>query len=141
MNDHTCLMAKIVKQNLLSFLSASICVCMLCAQSCLTLCDPMDCSPPGSSVHGFLHLPSSQPRDWSQVSCIAGGFFTLWATREAHVCYRCVIFSYMQMVLPMLICKELCWIGLKTNTHSINQIYFQKYKNSHKYFPRSCDLG
>ena len=29
---------------------------------------------------------SSQPRDWIQVSCIAGGFFTTWATREAHVC-------------------------------------------------------
>ena len=27
---------------------------------------------------------SSQPRDWTQVSCIAGGFFTVWATREAH---------------------------------------------------------
>ena len=27
---------------------------------------------------------SSQPRDWTQVSCIAGGFFTIWATREAH---------------------------------------------------------
>ena len=29
-------------------------VCVLVAQSCLTLCDPMDCSPPGSSVHGIL---------------------------------------------------------------------------------------
>ena len=28
------------------------CVCVLIAQSCSTLCDPMDCSPPGSSVHG-----------------------------------------------------------------------------------------
>ena len=27
---------------------------LLCAQSCLTLCDPMDCSPPGSSVHGIF---------------------------------------------------------------------------------------
>ena len=27
---------------------------------------------------------SSHPRDWTQVSCIAGGFFTVWATREAH---------------------------------------------------------
>ena len=55
-------------------------------QSCLTPCDPMDCSPPGSSVHGILQtrilewvaMPSSrgssQPRDWTQVSCIAGGF-------------------------------------------------------------------
>ena len=55
---------------------------------CPTLCDPMDCSPPGSSVHGILQagtlewvaMPSSrgssQPRDWTWVSCIAGGFFT-----------------------------------------------------------------
>ena len=62
---------------------------MLClvTQSCLSLCDPMDCSPPGSSVHGtsqarileWVAMPSSressQPRDWTQVSCIAGGFF------------------------------------------------------------------
>ena len=58
---------------------------------------PMDCSPPGSSVHGILQarileqvaIPfskgSSQPRDQTQVSCIAGGFFTIWATREAQI--------------------------------------------------------
>ena len=71
----------------------SVCVCVsvcLCVtQSCPTLCDPMDCSPPGSSVHGILQarilewlaIPfsrgSSQPRDQTQVSCIAGGFFTV----------------------------------------------------------------
>ena len=57
----------------------------------------MDCSPPGSSVHGVLEarilewvsVPfsrrSSQPRDWTQVFCIAGSrFFTIWTTREAH---------------------------------------------------------
>ena len=56
-------------------------------QSCLTLCDPMDCSPPGS-VHGILQARilewvaisfsrgSSQPRDRTQVSRIAGRFFT-----------------------------------------------------------------
>ena len=37
-----------------------VCVCVLVAQSCLTLCDPMDCSPPGSSLHGIL-----QARIWS----------------------------------------------------------------------------
>ena len=104
------------------------------AQSCLTLCDPMDCSPPGSSVHGdspgkntgvgshtllqglfptqgsnpglpycrriLYHLShqgsprilewvaypfsrgSSQPRNQTGVSCIAGRFFTSWSTRE-----------------------------------------------------------
>ena len=35
------------------FLASSVCACLV-AQSCLTLCDPMDCSPPGSSVHGIL---------------------------------------------------------------------------------------
>ena len=108
---------------------------MLClvTQSCPTFCNPMDCSPPGSSVHGdspgkhtgvdchallqrifptqgsnpgFLNCrwifyclshqgsprilewvacPFSKgfswPRNWTRVSCIAGGFFTSWATR------------------------------------------------------------
>ena len=69
---------------------------MLVAQACLTLCDPVDCSPPGSSVRGILQarilqwvaIPfsreSAQPRDRSQVSCIAGGFFTILATGEIH---------------------------------------------------------
>ena len=55
----------------------------------------MDCSPPGSSVHGILQartlewvaMPSSrgssQPRNQTEVSRIAGRFFTVWATREA----------------------------------------------------------
>ena len=66
------------------------------AQSCLTLCDPVDCSPPGSSTYGILQARilewvaisftggSSQPRDGTQVSRIAGRHFNLWATREAH---------------------------------------------------------
>ena len=70
---------------------------MLVNQLYQTLCDPMDCSLPGSSVHGILQarlqewvaIPffsrSSQPIDQSQVSCIAGKFFTIWATREAHL--------------------------------------------------------
>ena len=60
-------------------------------QSCLTLCNPMDCSLPGSSVHGILQerilqwvaIPfcriSTWPRDWTWVSHIAGRFFTIWA--------------------------------------------------------------
>ena len=53
-------------------------------------------SPPGSSVHGLLQVrtlewvaysfsrESSQPRDQTWVSCIAGRFFTSWATRKAQ---------------------------------------------------------
>ena len=116
-------------------------VLCLVAQSCLTFCDHMDCSPPGSSVHGdtpgkntgmachallqeifptqgwntgilhcrwiLYHLShqvsprlldwvaypfsrgSSQPRNWTGVSCIAGRFFTSWATRKAPcICRR-----------------------------------------------------
>ena len=59
--------------------------------------DPMDCSPPGSSVHGVLQarilewvaMPSfrgsSQPRGRTQVSHNASGFFTVWDTREAYI--------------------------------------------------------
>ena len=68
-------------------------------QSCLTLCDPMDYSLPGSSVHGILQARilewvtisfsrgSCWPRDWthvSYISCIADRFLTFWAAREAH---------------------------------------------------------
>ena len=112
-------------------------VLYLVAQSCLTLCYPLDCSPPGSSVHGdspgkntdwsvfpcppqgifptqwlnpgLSHCPQilyqlsnqgsprilewvaypfsrgySQPRNQTGVSCIASGFFTIWATREVQ---------------------------------------------------------
>ena len=64
------------------------------AQSCPTLCDPMDCSLPRSSLHGILQARvlewiaisfsrgSSRPRDWTQASCISGRRFNLWATRD-----------------------------------------------------------
>ena len=64
-------------------------------KSCPTLCDPVDSSPPGFSVHGILQARilewvassfsrgSSQPRDQTQVSRIAGRRFNLWATKEA----------------------------------------------------------
>ena len=70
--------------------------CGWVAQLCPTLCNHLDCSPPGSSVNLILQarildwiaMPSSrgssQPREWTQVSCITGGFFTIWATREAQ---------------------------------------------------------
>ena len=70
----------------------------------------MDCSLPGSSVHGILQtrilewvaVPfskgSSQPRDWTWVSCIAGRLFTIWASREAQV--YCIGYHVLQQDLP-----------------------------------------
>ena len=80
-----CIFAYLFTQHKLDCLYAKL------LQSCLTLCDLMDCSPPCFSVHGVLQarilewvaMPfsrgSSQPRDQTHVSCIyciAGGFFT-----------------------------------------------------------------
>ena len=56
-------------------------MCVLVAQSCPTLCDPMNYSPLGSSSLGDLPNPGIE---WTQVSHIAGGFFTIWITKEAH---------------------------------------------------------
>ena len=65
---------------------------MKVAQSCLTLFDPMDYtvlrilqSRILEWVAFLFSRGSSQPRDWTQVSRIAGGFFTNWAIREAQV--------------------------------------------------------
>ena len=80
----------------------NVCVCMcgvLDAQSWPTLCSPQNYSLPGSSVSGifqtrileWLAIPfskeSSQPRDWTQASCIARRFFTIWATRNFNARY------------------------------------------------------
>ena len=77
------------------------------AQLCPTLCNTMDCSPLGSSVHGILQarilewvvMPfsreSSQPGDWSWVFHFAGRFFTIWATRELLTrSYSSSLFSF-----------------------------------------------
>ena len=77
-----------------------------------TLCDPMGCGPPGSSVHGifqarilkwvaiFTSRVSSQPRDETWVSCIARWLLTVWATRE-------VIVSLVPIIEGQFICHRL----------------------------------
>ena len=69
--------------------------CSEVAQSCPTLCNAMDCSLPGFSIHGVFQARvlewvaisfsrgPSRPRDQTQVSCTAGRRFTVWATGEA----------------------------------------------------------
>ena len=79
-------------------------LCVWVTQLCLTLCDPMDCSLSGFSSHGILQARvlewfaisfsrgSSWPKDWTQVSFIAGRFFIISSTpiqnkklKEIHV--------------------------------------------------------
>ena len=75
----------------------NLCVCVWVPQSCPTICDPMDCNPRGSSVHGisqarildwvaipFSRVPS-QPRDWTCISSIDRWILSIWATKEVHI--------------------------------------------------------
>ena len=92
-------------------------------QLCPTLCDPMGCSPPGSSVHGFLQarilewvaIPfsrrSSQSKDWTLVFHIASRFFTIWATREALIQLRAALKKKKKVFLScsILIWSDLIW--------------------------------
>ena len=72
---------------------------VLVTPSCPTLCDPIYCSSPGSSIHGILQegilewvaIPftraSSEPRDRTWISRIAGRFFAIWAIRGSPKVY------------------------------------------------------
>ena len=90
----------------------------VCAQSCPTLCDPMNCSPTDSSVHGIFQarIPermaisssrgSSWTRDWTCVSCISGVgrqicfFFFLTL---CHLGSRCLLdqVSHLNPFIPL----------------------------------------
>ena len=81
------------------------------AQLCLTLCDPMDGSTPGSPLHGILQARtleqvaisffrvSSQPRDQTSVSCLAGIFFTSEPPGNPHLTSINSVFSSLDISL------------------------------------------
>ena len=94
---------------------------VLVAQSCPTLCNPIDCSPPVSSVHWIFQArilewvalsysrQSSQLIGWTWVSCITGRFFIIWATREAQngdnswtnrIIFSCLINCFVNFCVP-----------------------------------------
>ena len=77
---------------------------VLVTQSCPTLCDPMDCSPPGSSVHGILQARifewvaitfsrgSTWSKVWTWVSHIADRLYTIWVTKLSPIsCHLLVV--------------------------------------------------
>ena len=102
---------------------------MLVSQLCLTLCDPMDCSPPGCSDHGILQekilewvdIPfsrgSSRPRDWSYVSCIAGGVFTVWSTTESLLERHALLFAGLLFIITSIWHHTVFWSPL-SQSHS-----------------------
>ena len=95
-------------------------------KSCLTLCDPMDSSLPGSFVHGVFQARilewvaisfrrSSRPRDWTQVFLIVGRRFTIWAT------FSCVRFF---ATLWTIACQASLSMGFSRCIRNIVHIMF-----------------
>ena len=98
---------------------------------------PMDCSMPGASVHGIIQarilewvaMPffrrSSQPRDWTQVSCIVGGFFTVWATKEARLAAKYLLFNISFMKYNCLTYVSQRWHKTFNGTFPSNFSYLR----------------
>ena len=103
------------------FPSSGLPGCCLVTRSCLTLCDPVDCSPPGSSVHEisqawileWFAVPSSRGssrlRDWTCISCIVGGFFTMEPPGKPGLPSACRLFQSLA--------RESELEGHRENTH------------------------
>ena len=115
-----------------------LCVC-ICAQLCPTLCDSPDCSPPGSSVLGISQARIlewvavsfsrglSRPRDQTHVACIVGGFFTVWATREA------ILHIYEWLTIYIITC-----IWLITYNY-ISYVFMIQFSSVAQSCPTLCD--
>ena len=109
----------------------------------------MNCSPPDSSVPGILQarmlewvaIPfsrgSSWLRDWTWVSCIVGGFVTIWATREALL-YNEVLFFFWTSKEAQLVKNLPANAGDARNTRLILGLGRSPEGGNGKPFPYSC---
>ena len=96
------------------------------AQLCPTLCDPMDCSLPGSSVHGIFQAivlewvaisfarESSRPTDWTRFSRIVDRCFTIWASMMLLIS-KCQIRALTLQCGALLSLRNLVYFNDKTN--------------------------
>ena len=95
----------------------------LVATSCPTLCNPMDCSPPRSSIHGISQARilqwvaiafskgSSWTRGQTQDSCTAGRFFMDWLTREAQCGLDCGQKDWRRDFAVIIVKYQWCWVS------------------------------
>ena len=121
-----------------------VCVCGLVTQLCLTLCNPMDSSPPGFSVHGILQarilewiitIPfsrgSSQPRDQTQISCI--GRWILY-----HLSHQGITYIYIYKIVGIYI---YIYIYIYTHTHNTHTHTHNSGKRIRRYMCICETLG
>ena len=114
------------------------------AQSCPTLCDPMDCSLPGSSLHGILQARElewvaisfsrgySWPRDWTRVSRIPGRHFNLWATREGTTNMVGINLAWEKWMLWIIIVSIMNMDNIIPSRHNREDLHWNQYFNSTK---------
>ena len=116
------------------------------AQSCPTLCDPMDCSLPDFSVYGIFQARvlewgaisfsrgSSWPRDRTQVSCIAGRCVTLWDPSVINSPFP-LLCGFWLLTRPWLVqilrIKPLRWLRVKSSHHKGKKISVTKGGDRH----------
>ena len=108
----------------------------------------MYCSLPGSSVHGIFQARelewvaisfsrgSSRPRDWTQVFCIAGRRFSLWATRKPDVlnwfCEPLIACDpLLRTFFPKLVCVSFLACGLRKGPMGNNSVKHREYLRTH----------
>ena len=132
--------------------------CAVLSCSVMSLCNPRDCSLPGSSVHGnsparileWVAVPFSRGSSWSsnqtRVSCIAGGFFTSWATREApftHYLFLNVGQSYSFSVMLLIEMRSnliILWDLLIEQEGNIKYWYFSSSLSKLRLYVGSFDF-
>ena len=140
----------------------------MCVLSWVWLCDPMDCSPSGSSVHGILQARilecvatpffrgSSWPRDQNRVSCIAGRLFIIWVTREDFRGGSIISGIFCRVFQPWMSVSVTWWIKriliqpgpIESESLGWNQCFpsgftfsFSLSRRFLSAFPRICALG
>ena len=118
---------------------------MSVTQLCLTICDPMNCSLPGSSIHGILQartlkwvamsfsMDSSWPGDQTQVSCISCRFFTIWVTLVPTIKFL-EVKTCTNPCKPRnnLLCKQEEWIQFLLKCLTTLSILLVVYSNSYQ---------
>ena len=128
---------------------------MLAAQSCPTPCNPVDCNPPGSCVHGILQARilewvaisfsrgPSRHRDWTQVSYTAGRFFTDWASSSLLYDFMISLNKDMASISLSLECRFCvlllvlgCFSRLATNRGLRNPLCISAFSPTLLWLPR-----
>ena len=113
----------------------------MCAQSCPTLCDSMDCSPPGSSVHGTFQ---ERILEWVAISSFRG---SSWPRDQTHVsCVFCIgrqilcTWAPRKLWLGMVFSLCIIFISCKDHSQDLSQHQGQRDKTFEIPVPGSCPV-